>query len=58
VGKYEVPDIHVNPDVPFKKEVELSKGPSFLRHCYAVMKLEGPQATVSYYEDSETLLDE
>jgi predicted phosphodiesterase len=53
VGKYEVPDVVKNPDVPFNKQVLLSKGSTFYQHCYTVMKLDGAQATVDYYEDSE-----
>ena len=53
VGKYEMPEAVKNPDVPYSKEVLLSKGSTFYQHCYAIMKLNGPEATVNYYEDSE-----
>jgi predicted phosphodiesterase len=53
VGKYEMAPVPENADVPFNKEVMLSKGPAFYQHCYAMIKLDGPTATVSYYEDSD-----
>lgn len=53
VGNFEMPTTHINADVPFNKEVELSKGPSFYQHCYAVIELNGPNAIVSYYEDRD-----
>jgi len=52
VGKYEMPDMPPNPDVPFNKQIALSKGSAFYQHCYAIIKLDGPGATVSYYEDT------
>jgi len=54
VGKHELPAMPENADVPFNKEVLLSKGPAFYQHCYAMIKLDGPRATVSYYEDSDS----
>ncbi|HKY44141.1 MAG TPA: caspase family protein [Pyrinomonadaceae bacterium] len=53
VGNFEMPTTHVNPEIPFNKEVELSKGPAFYQHCYVVIKLAGPAATVLYYEDRD-----
>src|SRR5262249_44106554 len=53
VGNFEMPTTHVNPDVPFNKEVVLSKGTAFYQHCYTVIKLAGPGATVFYYEDKD-----
>lgn len=53
VGNFEMPTTHVNPEIPFNKEVELSKGPAFYQHCYVVIKLAGPGATVLYYEDRD-----
>ncbi|MFL6334292.1 MAG: metallophosphoesterase [Pyrinomonadaceae bacterium] len=53
VGKYEMPDVQKNPEVPFNKDVVLNKGAAFYQHCYAVMRLDGPSATVDYYEDSD-----
>jgi predicted phosphodiesterase len=53
VGKYEMPEIQKNPDVPFNKQVVLSKGAAFYQHCYAIMRLDGASATVDYYEDSD-----
>jgi hypothetical protein len=53
VGKYEMPAAPKNPDVPYNKQVALSKGSVFYQHCYALVKLDGPGATVNYYEDSD-----
>jgi predicted phosphodiesterase len=53
VGKYEMPQTPSNPDVPYNKQVVLSKSSAFYQHCYAVMKLNGRAATVDYYEDSD-----
>jgi predicted phosphodiesterase len=53
VGKYELPAVAQNPDVPFNKQVMLSKGAAFYQHCYAMVQLDGPKATVSYCEDSD-----
>jgi predicted phosphodiesterase len=53
VGKYEQPAMPKNPDVPFNKQVTLTKGSAFYQHCYAVMRLNGPAATVDYYEDGD-----
>lgn len=52
VSKYEQPEVQKNPDVPLNKQIMLSKGPSFYQHCYVIIKLDGAQATVNYYEDS------
>jgi predicted chitinase/predicted phosphodiesterase len=52
VGKDEMPGIQKNADVRFNKEVLLSKGPAFYQHCYAMIRLDGRNATVSYCEDS------
>jgi|GEM_PF-172128 len=51
VGNFEMPTTHINADVPFNNAVALSKGSAFYQHCYAMIKLDGPGATVSYYED-------
>jgi hypothetical protein len=53
VGKYEMPQVAKNSEVPFNKQVVLSKGSAFYQHCYAMMKLDGPNATIDYYEDSD-----
>jgi predicted phosphodiesterase len=53
VGKYEMPEVQKNPDVPFNSQVMLSKGAVFYQHCYAVIRLNGPGATVDYYEDGD-----
>jgi hypothetical protein len=53
VGKHEMPSVQKNPEVPFNKQVLLSKGAAFYQHCYAMMRLDGPRATVDYYEDSD-----
>jgi hypothetical protein len=53
VGKYEMPAVSKNPDVPFNKQVVLSKGSVFYQHCYAMIRLAGPGARVDYYEDDE-----
>lgn len=53
VGKHEMPELQKNPDVPYNKQVVLSKGTAFYQHCYAVMRLNGASATVDYYEDSD-----
>lgn len=53
VGNFEMPTTHVNPDVPFNEDVALTKGSAFYQHCYAVIKLDGPSAEVSYYEDRD-----
>jgi predicted phosphodiesterase len=53
VGKYEMPVVPKNADVPFNKQVVLSKGTAFYQHCYAIIRLDGPKATVYYYEDSD-----
>lgn len=52
VGKDEMPLLQKNPDVRFNKEVLLSKGPAFYQHCYAMIGLNGRNATISYCEDS------
>jgi predicted phosphodiesterase len=53
VGNFEMPTEHVNPDVPYNKDVELGKGSAFYQHCYTILKLDGANATVSYYEDRD-----
>ncbi|CAN5663869.1 hypothetical protein BH18ACI4_BH18ACI4_06640 [soil metagenome] len=53
VGNFEMPKTHVNAEVPFNKNVALSKGPAFYQHCYAMIKLDGPGAQVRYYEDTD-----
>ena len=50
-GNFEMPTERVNPDVPCSEQVQLSKGESFYQHCYVVLKLDGANATISYYED-------
>ena len=52
VGKYEMPDVPPNAEVSFNKQIALTKGSAFYQHCYAVIKFDGPKATVSYYEDT------
>jgi predicted phosphodiesterase len=53
VGNFEMPTTHVNADVPFNQQVALSKGSAFYQHCYAMIKLDGRSAQVSYYEDRD-----
>lgn len=53
VGNFEMPTTHVNPDVPLITDVALSKGSAFYQHCYSVIKLDGPNAKVLYYEDRD-----
>jgi len=53
VGKYEMPQVPSNPEVPYNKQVVLGKAGTFYQHCYAVMRLNGPSAIVDYYEDSD-----
>jgi predicted phosphodiesterase len=53
VGKYELSATPGNPDVPYDKQVVLSKAGAFYQHCYVIMKLSGRQATVDYYEDAD-----
>jgi hypothetical protein len=52
VGITEIPDKPKFPDVPLEP-VTLAKGPSFYSHGYLVMDLDGPSASVSYYQDSD-----
>lgn len=53
VGNFEMPTERANPDVPYNQQVELSKGSAFYQHCYTVLKLDGANATVFYYEDRD-----
>lgn len=53
VGNFEMPLTVKNADVPFNKNVSLSKGKAFYHHCYTILKLNGKQATVYYYEDRD-----
>lgn len=53
VGNFEMPTTRKNPDVPYDRQVELSKGSAFYQHCYAILKLNGRNATVNYYEDRD-----
>ena len=53
VGNFEMPTERVNPDVPYNQAVELGKGSAFYQHCYTVLKLDGANATVFYYEDRD-----
>jgi hypothetical protein len=53
VGKYEIGTTVKNADVPYNKQVVLSKGSAFYQHCYAMMRLDGASATIDYYEDSD-----
>ncbi len=53
VGNYEMPTTVKNPNVTFNKEVALSKGSVFYQHCYTMIKLNGENAVVSYYEDRD-----
>ncbi|MEP6849597.1 MAG: caspase family protein [Acidobacteriota bacterium] len=52
VGNYEMPATQVNKDVTFNKSVALSKGSAFYQHCYVIVKLDGENAMVSYFEDA------
>lgn len=53
VGNFEMPTERVNLDVPYNKDVELSKGSAFYQHCYTILKLDGANATVFYFEDRD-----
>jgi predicted phosphodiesterase len=53
VSKFEMPESPRNADVPYNRQVVLGKGAAFYQHCYAVMRLNGREATVDYYEDSD-----
>ena len=53
VGNFEMPQTTNNPDVPFDKQIALSKGGGFYQHCYTILKLDGPNAMVFYYEDRD-----
>lgn len=53
VGNFEMPQTRLNPDVPYNKQVELSKGSAFYQHCYTMIELDGDRAVASYYEDGD-----
>lgn len=53
VGNFEMPSEPKNPDVRYHQQVALSKGSAFYQHCYTVIKFNGRQATVLYYEDRD-----
>jgi predicted phosphodiesterase len=53
VSKFEMPETPKNSEVPFNQQVVLGKGSVFYQHCYAMMRLNGRNATVDYYEDSD-----
>jgi predicted phosphodiesterase len=53
VGVFEMPTAPVNAAVPFNTQVALSKGFAFYQHCYTILRLDGKNATVSYYEDRD-----
>jgi Calcineurin-like phosphoesterase len=40
------------PGVPVNMNIRLDKGQSFYRHGFAILQINGPAGTVSYYEDS------
>ncbi len=48
-----MPAVAQNADVPFNKDVLLSKGAAFYQHCYAMIGLDDAKATISYYEDGD-----
>ncbi|MGE5446412.1 MAG: metallophosphoesterase family protein [Ignavibacteriales bacterium] len=52
VGIEEIPSQPKFPDVPVE-DVKLSKGPGLYNHGYVMVELDGPTATVSYYQDSD-----
>jgi predicted phosphodiesterase len=52
VGVTEIPAVPGFPAVPLRN-VTLAKGSSFYSHGYAVMDIDGPSATVAYYQDSD-----
>lgn len=54
VGKDELSETPKNANVIFDKNVALAKGPAFYQHCYAMMKLDGKNATVTYYQDTDS----
>jgi 3',5'-cyclic AMP phosphodiesterase CpdA len=51
IGIEEIPSKPKFSDVPVE-DVKLSKGFAFYNHGYVIMELNGPAATVSYYQDS------
>ena len=53
VGKHEMPACRRTRMSLSTSRSLLSKGAAFYQHCYAVMKLDGPRATVDYYEDGD-----
>jgi len=53
VGNFEMPSEPKNADVSFNRQVALSKGGAFYQHCYTMIKFNGRQATVYYYEDRD-----
>ena len=52
VGITEIPSPALFPQVPVAK-VTLTRGPSFYAHGYAILDLDGPHMTASYYQDSD-----
>jgi len=54
VGLDEIPAEPANPDVPVNPAFQLGKGTDCYHHGYAIMELNGPDARVFYYQDSET----
>jgi len=48
------PQESVLPGVPVIASVRLDKGVSFYRHGFAILDIDGPTASVCYYEDSST----
>ncbi len=53
IGVDEIPAQPLFPHVPVKP-IRLSKGPALYNHGYAMMELSGPNAQVSYYQDTNT----
>lgn len=52
VGVTEIADQPAFPNVPLV-DIKLAKGPAFYSHGYCILELNGPTATVSYYQDSD-----
>ncbi|MGA8088657.1 MAG: metallophosphoesterase [Terracidiphilus sp.] len=52
VGKEELPSVHVNADVPCKT-VSLARRGDFYQHGYAMIQLDGPNASAAYFQDGD-----
>ena len=52
VGLKEIPDHPKHPEILIE-DVRLSDGDAFFAHGYAMMELDGPDATIAYYQDTD-----